>query len=46
MGDMAKVAIDKPAPDFALLDYGGKEVRLSQFRGEQYVLLVFNCGFT
>jgi len=46
MGDMAKVMIDQSAPDFALEDYEGNEVQLSQFRGGQYVLLVFNRGFT
>lgn len=46
MGDMTKVTIDQSAPDFALEDYEGNEVRLSQFRGDQYVLLVFNRSFT
>jgi peroxiredoxin len=46
MGDMVKVTIDQPAPDFVLDDYEGNEVQLSQFRGGQYVLLVFNRGFT
>jgi peroxiredoxin len=46
MGVMVNVAIDQLAPDFALEDYEGNEVQLSQFRGDQYVLLVFNRGFT
>ena len=43
---MAKVMIDKPAPDFSLADFSGKTVRLSDFRGVTNVLLVFNRGFT
>ena len=33
------------APDFALVDTAGCEVRLSDFRGKQPVVLVFNRGF-
>lgn len=33
------------APDFALVDTRGNEVRLSDFRGKQHVLLVLNRGF-
>jgi peroxiredoxin len=43
---MAKVQINTPAPDFTLVDYQGNEVSLSQFKGKQNVLLVFNRGFT
>ena len=42
---MVKVSINTLAPDFSLKDYGGKEVRLSQFKGDRYVLLIFNRGF-
>ncbi len=42
---MAQVALNTLAPDFTLADYRGDEVSLSQFRGEQLVLLVFNRGF-
>ncbi len=42
---MPRIAIDQPAPDFALTDLTGRTVRLSDYRG-QYVLLVFNRGFT
>jgi mycoredoxin-dependent peroxiredoxin len=41
---MSKVAINTLAPDFELADISGKPVRLSDFRG-QNVLLVFNRGF-
>jgi thioredoxin-dependent peroxiredoxin len=43
---MAQVKLNAPAPDFTLADYEGNEVSLSQFKGKQHVLLVFNRGFT
>jgi peroxiredoxin len=33
------------APDFALPDFRGRMVRLSDFRGVRHVVLVFNRGF-
>ena len=42
---MARVALNTQAPEFSLADYKGNEVSLSQFAGEQNVLLVFNRGF-
>ena len=42
---MSLVAIDAPAPDFTLLDFTGREVTLSAFRGHNSVVLVFNRGF-
>jgi peroxiredoxin len=42
---MPKVAINTPAPDFALDDYQGTKVRLSNYKGKSNVLLVFNRGF-
>lgn len=33
------------APDFSLNDTEGKIVRLSDYRGKQPVVLVFNRGF-
>lgn len=42
---MSKVAINTPAPDFALADLHGQPVRLSDFQGQKHLLLVFNRGF-
>jgi peroxiredoxin len=42
---MPRVEINAPAPDFTLDDYRGQPVTLSQYRGEKFVLLVFNRGF-
>ena len=43
---MPQVTINSPAPTFTLKDYNGEPVSLSDFRGKQHVLLVFNRGFT
>jgi peroxiredoxin len=43
---MTRVALNSVAPDFALEDFAGRTVRLSDFRGRSNVLLVFNRGFT
>ena len=43
---MPKVQLDTPAPDFTLPDFQGREVSLSDFRGKERVVLVFNRGFT
>jgi peroxiredoxin len=43
---MARHSVEKTiAPDFTLVDTGGKEVCLSDFRGRHPVVLVFNRGF-
>ena len=39
-----KAEVGKPAPDFALKDLEGKEVRLSSFKGKTVVLEWFNPG--
>ncbi len=43
---MPKVEINAQAPDFTLADLDGKKVHLSDFKGSQNVVLVFNRGFT
>jgi peroxiredoxin len=33
-----------PAPDFRMADTEGKMIRLSDYRGQKHVVLVFNRG--
>ena len=42
---MSKVQLNSPAPDFMLANFEGEAVKLSNFKGKQHVLLVFNRGF-
>jgi peroxiredoxin len=42
---MARVTLNAAAPDFALEDFNGEMVRLSNYRDKSNVLLVFNRGF-
>jgi len=42
---MSRVALNQPAPDFNLADFNGQQIRLSDFKGQKNVLLVFNRGF-
>lgn len=42
---MSRVALNQLAPDFSLVDFNGQQVRLSDFKGQKNVLLVFNRGF-
>jgi len=42
---MPKVALNIPAPDFTLNDFRGNPYRLSSYRDQKHVLLVFNRGF-
>ena len=39
---MERVTVNTPAPDFSLNDYTGRPVALADFRGRQWVLIVFN----
>jgi peroxiredoxin len=43
---MSKVELDAQAPDFVLDSFGGQTVRLTDYRGQRHVVLVFNRGFT
>lgn len=43
--NMARVELNKRAPEFSLLDFNGKNVSLSDFTGQKNVLVVFNRGF-
>lgn len=36
----------KPAPDFELTDSDGRPFRLSNYKGDKHVILIFNRGFT
>lgn len=42
---MSRIALNTPAPDFALDDFKRQRVRLADFRDKKNVLLVFNRGF-
>lgn len=42
---MSKIQINAPAPDFGLRDWQGQTVRLSDYKGNKHVVLVFNRGF-
>lgn len=42
---MSRVEMNQTAPEFSLANFNGNEVRLSDFRGDKNVLLVFNRGF-
>ncbi len=42
---MSRIELNEPAPDFALEDFRGQTVRLSDYRGQKHVVLVFNRGF-
>ncbi len=42
---MPKVELNVPAPDFTLQDFSGKTVRLSDFRDQSHIVLIFNRGF-
>ena len=39
------VAIGQEAPDFELQDVEGRDIKLSDYRGEKHVMLVFTRGF-
>ncbi len=39
---MSQKLVDKQAPDFELKDVEGRAVRLSDYRGDKNVVLIFN----
>lgn len=43
---VARIDLNRPAPDFTLTDLTGNRVSLSDYAGRRHVLLVFNRGFT
>ena len=43
---MPRVKVETPAPEVALEDYRGREVRPSDFASKNHGVLVFNRGFT
>jgi peroxiredoxin len=42
---MSRVELNKPAPNFTLKDFSGREISLTDFQNKKNVLLVFNRGF-
>jgi peroxiredoxin len=40
-----KIVESKPAPDFELSDSEGRKVRLSSYKDNKHVVLIFNRGF-
>ena len=42
---MSRAELNKPAPNFTLTDFRGREISLTDFQGQKNVLLVFNRGF-
>jgi peroxiredoxin len=42
---MPKVTLNTLAPDFVLENFLGETIRLSDFKGQANILLVFNRGF-
>lgn len=39
------IDINRPAPEFTLMDFNGQPVSLADYRGRKNILLVFNRGF-
>jgi peroxiredoxin len=42
---MSRAELNKPAPNFTLTDFHGREINLTDFKSKKNVLLVFNRGF-
>lgn len=43
---MARVELNKPAPDFTMQDFHGETFQLSSYHGKKNILLIFNRTFT
>ena len=41
---MSRAELNKPAPNFTLADFTGREISLTDFQGKKNILLVFNRG--
>lgn len=42
---MASIELNKEAPDFEIDDFKEKTIKLSDYKGNKNVLIVFNRGF-
>jgi peroxiredoxin len=42
---MGAVRLFQPAPIFALKDFNGREVTISDYQGKKSIILIFNRGF-
>ena len=42
---LKRVQVNTIAPDFTLEDSQGRNVSLSDYRGDKHVVLIFNQGF-
>ncbi len=42
---MSRAELNKPAPNFTLNDFNGREINLTDFQNKKNILLVFNRGF-
>jgi peroxiredoxin len=42
---MSRAELNKPAPNFTLTDFTGREINLTDFQDKKNILLVFNRGF-
>lgn len=40
-----EIVESKPAPDFEIADSENRKIRLSTYKGNKHVVLVFNRGF-
>jgi peroxiredoxin len=43
---MSQIKLNQAAPNFELQNFKGKTIRLSDYKNNKNVILVFNRGFT